>query len=55
MELKICHKCSLFLSFLAATEYHSDADYNSRRVGVVIVIHTFEIGLIFESLNQFAS
>ena len=24
--------------FLSATEYHSDADYNSRRVGVVVVV-----------------
>ena len=27
--------CTLFLS---ATEYHSDADYNSRRVGVTVVV-----------------
>ena len=40
---------------LSATEYHSDADYNSRRVGVVIVVHTFKNGLIFECLDQFAS
>ena len=24
--------------FLSATEYHSDADYNLRRVGVVVVV-----------------
>ena len=24
--------------FLSATVYHSDADYNSRRVGVVVVV-----------------
>ena len=24
--------------FLSATEYHSDVDYNSRRVGVVAVV-----------------
>ena len=24
--------------FLSATEYHSDADYNSSRVGVVVVV-----------------
>ena len=24
--------------FLSVTEYHSDADYNSRRVGVVVVV-----------------
>ena len=24
--------------FLSATEYHSDADYKSRRVGVVVVV-----------------
>ena len=27
-----------FSFFLSATEYHSDADYNSRRVGVVVVV-----------------
>ena len=27
-----------WLHFLSATEYHSDADYNSRRVGVVVVV-----------------
>ena len=34
------------LLFLSATEYHSDADYNSRRVGVVVVVvvHTFKNG-----------
>ena len=26
------------LVFLSATEYHSDADYNSRRVGVVVIV-----------------
>ena len=47
----------------AATEYHSDADYNSRRVGVVVVVvivvvvvvHTFKNGLTFERLDRFAS
>ena len=29
---------SVTLYFLSATEYHSDADYNSRRVGVVVVV-----------------
>ena len=24
--------------FLSATEYHSDTNYNSRRVGVVVVV-----------------
>ena len=24
--------------FLSATEYHSDADYNSSRVGVIVVV-----------------
>ena len=40
--------------FLSAPEYHSDADYNSRRSGVVVVdvvvvvvIHTFKNGLTF--------
>ena len=28
----------VFTRFLSATEYHSDADYNSRRVGVVVVV-----------------
>ena len=44
--------------FLSATEYHSDADYNSRRVGVVVVVvvvHTFKNGLTFERLDRFAS
>ena len=46
---------------MSATEYHSDADYNSRRVGVVVVVvvvvvvHTFKNGLTFERLDQFAS
>ena len=43
--------------FLSATEYHSGADYNSRRVGVVVVVvvHTFKNGLTFERLDRFAS
>ena len=41
--------------FLSATEYHSDADYNSRRVGVVVVVHTFKNGLTFERLYRLAS
>ena len=54
--------------FLSVTEYHSDADYNSRRVGVVVVVvivvvvvvvvvvvHTFKNGLTFERLDRFAS
>ena len=44
--------------FLSATEYHSDADYNSSREGVVVVvvvIHTFKNGLTFERLDRFAS
>ena len=38
-------------------EYHSDADINSRRVGVVVVVvvHTFENELTFERLDRFAS
>ena len=45
-----------FTNFLSATEYHSDADYNSRRVGVVVVVvHTFKNGLTFERLDRFAS
>ena len=49
------------LRFLSATEYYSDADYNSRRVGVVVVVvvvvvvHTFKNGLTFERLDRFAS
>ena len=47
-------------NFLSATEYHSEADYNSRRVGVVVVVvvvvvHTFKNGLTFERLDRFAS
>ena len=38
-------------------EYYSDADYNSRRVGVVVVVvivyHRFKNGLTFEHLDQF--
>ena len=51
----------LYCHFLSATEYHSDADYNSRRVGVVVVVvvvvvvHTFKNGLTFERLDRFAS
>ena len=30
--------CYLLVLLLSATEYHSDADYNSRRVGVVVVV-----------------
>ena len=48
--------------FLSATEYHSDADYNSRRVGVVVVVvvvvvvyHNFKNGPTFECLDRFAS
>ena len=48
----------MYITFLSATEYHSDADYNSRRVGVVVVVvvvHTFKNGLTFERLDRFAS
>ena len=46
---------NVFLSFfLSGTEYHSDADYNQRRVGVVVV-HTFKNGLTFERLDRFVS
>ena len=41
-------------SFLSAMEYNSDADYNSRRVGVVVVVvvvHIFKNGLTFERLD----
>ena len=45
--------------FLSATEYHSDADYNSRWVGVVVVVvvvdYNFKNGLTFERLDRFAS
>ena len=37
---------------------HSDADYNSGRVGVVVVVvvvHTFKNGLTLERLDRFAS
>ena len=53
------HRRILRVQFLSATEYHSDADYNSRRVGVVVVVvvvvHTFKNGLTFERLDRFAS
>ena len=29
---------ALLNQFLSTMEYHSDADYNSRRVGVVVVV-----------------
>ena len=45
----------LFDLFLSATEYHSDADYDLRHVGVVfvvvVVVHTFKNGLTFERLD----
>ena len=48
--------------FLSATEYHSDADYNSMRMGVVVVVvivvvvvHSFRNGLTFERHDRFAS
>ena len=45
--------------FLSATEYHFDADYNSRRVGVVVVVvvvdHNYKNGLTFERLDRFTS
>ena len=51
----------IFSLFLSATEYHSDADYNSRWVGVVvvvvvvvIVVHNFKNGLTFKRLDRFA-
>ena len=28
----------IYLLFLSAMEYHSDAEYNSSRVGVVVVV-----------------
>ena len=58
---RIC-KVPCSSSFLSATEYHSDADYNSRRVAVVVVgivvvvvVQTSKNGLTFERLDQFAS
>ena len=30
-------------SFLSAMEYHSDADFNSSRVGVVVVVKTVKM------------
>ena len=44
--------------FLSATEYHSDADYNSRQVGVVVVVVVvtdFEKWITFLCFNQFGS
>ena len=49
------------MQFLSATEYHSDADYNSRRVGVVVVVVVvvvvtdFKIWITFLFFNRFAS
>ena len=48
--------------FLSATEYHSDADYNSRQVGVVVVVvvvvvvavvNHFKKWITFLSFDQF--
>ena len=54
----LCQSLSLrCFIFLSATEYHSDADYDSRQVGVVVVVvvvHTFKNGLTFECLDQLA-
>ena len=59
---RCCLKRPPFLAgsdLLSATEYHSDADYNSTRVGVVVVVvvvdYNFKNGLTFERLNRFAS
>ena len=47
--------------FLSATEYHSDADYNLRRVGVVIVVvvvvvvNHFKKWITFLCFDQFGS
>ena len=47
-------------SFLSATEYHSDADYNSRRVGVVVavvvvVVRDFKKWITFLCFDRFGS
>ena len=39
------------LFFSCATEYHSDADYNSRQVGVVVVVRNFKNGFIFKHFD----
>ena len=57
---KADRKATNYKKFLSATEYHSDADYNSRRVGVVVVVvvvvvYNFKNGLTFERLDRFAS
>ena len=44
--------------FLSATEYHSDADYNSRRVGVVVVVvvvRDFKKWITFLCFDRFGS
>ena len=46
--------------FLSATEYHSDADYNSSRVGVVVVVIVvvvtdFKKWITFLCFDQFGS
>jgi len=46
------------LKFLSATEYHSDADYNSRRVGVVVVVVVvtdFKKRITFLCFDRFGS
>ena len=50
--------CNSFYWEILGFLYHSDADYNSRRVDVVVVVvvvHTFKNGLTFERLDQSAS
>ena len=46
--------CGGVVYFLSATEYHSDADYNSRRMGVVIVVvvffHTYKNSQLLNAL-----
>ena len=35
-----------FFYFLSATEYHSDADYNLRRLGVVVVVVVVVVSIL---------
>ena len=38
--------------FLSATEYHSDADYISRRVGVVVVVVVVVVHKLLNALTD---
>ena len=53
----VCRALESFKTFLSATEYHCDADHNSRQAGVVVVvvINIFKKWIILLCLDGFAS